>query len=314
MRDIITVQLGSRCNMSCPFCHRENVPDLEISADLLAELKARQDNLIIRFIGGEPTLYMDQIDRIVRACPKAEYKLVTNGTRTAELKDYFIKHNVHVVYSYDGEAGTRGDKLDEDLSALPRFSVSCTVFDANADLAQLYRDFAAKEKLAKRPLSVFTHLAHALHGAQVPLTLEGVKTHLRGVKKALSLYAKQRRLGVINKRYEPLWAFCVNAYKANYQPGETPCYNRHVEKADLSGQRYSCSYTKELPLSKDNWQEEQRAYIEKKHPECLRCALYFMCGGGCPHTSTHALECYFYQSLFSHFLEEVKHDPGLLRI
>lgn len=57
----ITIYLGSKCNLNCAYCHRE--PDKNehgITDDLLKLIDDYQPQEI-RFLGGEPTLYMDDM-------------------------------------------------------------------------------------------------------------------------------------------------------------------------------------------------------------------------------------------------------------
>ncbi|MCD2436631.1 4Fe-4S cluster-binding domain-containing protein [Acidaminococcus sp. NSJ-142] len=63
----ITLYLGSQCNLHCAYCHRE-ASDREggISDDFLDRLKKNPPSSI-KFMGGEPLLYMKEIWKVVAA-------------------------------------------------------------------------------------------------------------------------------------------------------------------------------------------------------------------------------------------------------
>lgn len=65
----ITLYLGSQCNLHCAYCHREaSDGEGEIAESFLEELK-RNPPGAIKFMGGEPLLYMKEIRKVVAAVP-----------------------------------------------------------------------------------------------------------------------------------------------------------------------------------------------------------------------------------------------------
>ena len=75
----ITIYMGSRCNLNCAYCHREaDANETKISSELFGKLQ-NVDDLTVKFMGGEPTLYLDEIKKVVKAVPKAKFIICTNG-------------------------------------------------------------------------------------------------------------------------------------------------------------------------------------------------------------------------------------------
>jgi hypothetical protein len=156
----ITIYLGSRCNLNCAYCHREveeNEP--KVSDALLNYIKSRP-NITVKFMGGEPTLYMDEIKRIVDAAPHASFSISTNGVLFPKYRDYFLKHRFFVVISYDGADGLRGYDPFQNVIDYPWLGVSCTLYHGNTDFGKILKRFAEKERIIGRPLSFFPHIMH----------------------------------------------------------------------------------------------------------------------------------------------------------
>jgi len=87
----LTLQLGFRCNASCPFCFLDTYRENEIRPEeenrrqmLLADFRSRwQDIEGIAISGGEPLLYLDELETCVRSIrqikPGIYLWLYTNG-------------------------------------------------------------------------------------------------------------------------------------------------------------------------------------------------------------------------------------------
>lgn len=104
----ITIYLGSRCNLDCAYCHRKaDEKEPVISEALLTYLKSIKE-LQVRFIGGEPTLYMDEVKKVVAALPNARFGITTNGVLFDRYREYFLNHHFQVCISFDGNDTLRG--------------------------------------------------------------------------------------------------------------------------------------------------------------------------------------------------------------
>ena len=60
----LSIYLGSKCNLNCKYCHRiaDTTETPVVSDKLINYIKSiSNDKLTIKFMGGEPTLYFDNI-------------------------------------------------------------------------------------------------------------------------------------------------------------------------------------------------------------------------------------------------------------
>lgn len=139
--DELVIEITRKCNMCCAHCLRGPAEDINISDDVIDRIF--QDICYIgtiTFTGGEPSLYPEAMDRILKQCKEHEiivgsFYLVTNGK---ELSDRFL-HSVldWAIYTapYDDDE-VSGISLSTD-----KFHDSITM-DADAVLRRFrfYRD------------------------------------------------------------------------------------------------------------------------------------------------------------------------------
>lgn len=285
----ITIYLGSKCNLNCAYCHRE--PDKNehgITDDLLKLIDDYQPQEI-RFLGGEPTLYMDDIKKIVAHYPRAKFAVTTNGVLLAQYIDYFREHNFRVTVSFDGGAeNLRGFEPLQQTVDYPDFSISTTLTHDNTNFNAILRKFTAAEKRIGRLMMFFPHIAHHTNAAnaQYALTKEDVKNLLENYRRAIySFWDTYSRYGVINLRYKAIFSQLWLAYNADYDFGETYCANKHSLKVNANGEMFNCSYIRSLSPDKN------ALMLLEKFPDCAHCDVYPMCGGACVQSKSHELEC-----------------------
>mgnify|MGYP003156255155 FL=1 len=120
--------------MNCPYCHREIAEsEIGISDKLLEFLKKRR--CTITFKGGEPTLYMDDIKKVVNAADKAVFEISTNGMFLEKYIEYFRKHQFKIFISYDGDNNrVRGFDPFTKVLNYPWLGVSSTLSHGNTDV------------------------------------------------------------------------------------------------------------------------------------------------------------------------------------
>lgn len=303
----ITIYLGSKCNLNCAYCHRE--PDKNehgITDDLLKLIDDYQPQEI-RFLGGEPTLYMDDIKKIVAHYPRAKFAVTTNGVLLAQYIDYFREHNFRVTVSFDGGAeNLRGFEPLQQAIDYHDFSVSTTLTHGNTNFDAILRRFAAAEKRIGRLMMFFPHIAHHTNVANetFALTKDDVKDLLESYREAIyDVWYNYARYGVINMRYKAIFSQLWIAYNANYELGETYCSNGHSLKVDASGKKFNCSYVRNTSP------EQNRSLIMDKFPECASCEYYSCCGSACVQSLSHDVECAFYKGLYSMFKNFIANVP-----
>lgn len=296
----LSIYLGSRCNMHCVYCHREaDIIEPALSQKVIDLVKGR-DDLIIKFMGGEPTLYIDDIKKVVEAAPECEFQIATNGVGLKDFLPYFQEHNFRIVLSYDGgEKDLRGYDPLAELLDYPYIDISCTLYHGNTNFANILRNFASKERVTGRTLTFFPHIMHVTNdeNAKFALTLEDYESIIDQMKqyatKALDIL---ERFGVRDRRYEGILAFFTRREDMVFEFGETYCSNHNLVKIDAAGRRHPCQYIRDVTLTPDSWQEEQKALLL---PKCQLCPVYDMCGGACYVSRELAMECNFYRTLFT---------------
>ncbi len=295
----ITIYLGSKCNLGCSYCHRQATAESGLDEDFLKTLKGYK---FIRFIGGEPTLYFDEIKKTVKAAPQADFGIATNGVELEKYLPFFKKHNFHVTVSYDGADDMRAfDPFTGPLN-YPRLAVSCTLYHGNCDFKKILKAFAEKEKIIGRPLTFFPHIAHVTvtKDTSFALTDEDFDFIFLQYREFLTKFVNEyEERGLIEKKTLGLVTQLLMAVKRRYAFGETYCVNRQRKKADASGRSFPCLYLREPELH--DWQNEQAIYIEEHFSMCRNCAVYSMCGAACIKSVDHEKECRFYKRLYSFF-------------
>ena len=122
LRQLI-LNVTEQCNLRCKYCtysgnyvherrhqNRHMTPETALTAvDMFFNHSSGSDLVSISFYGGEPLLNMGVIRRVIekgereRGPDACHFFVDTNGVGlTAELIDYFIKHQVYVQVSLDG--------------------------------------------------------------------------------------------------------------------------------------------------------------------------------------------------------------------
>ena len=304
----VTIYLGSQCNLHCAYCHREASSDEEgISDEIQRELRSNPPSAI-KFMGGEPLLYMKEIEKVVKAVPEAKFSISTNGIGIEKHLDYFRKHSFQICISYDGaDKDLRGYDPFTALLDYQDLAVSTTLYHGNTDMEAIMERFREKEKVIGRSLSFFPHLLHVTNEAnrRYALTQEDYDSLLAQYKKYVGLYLSRfRRFGIRDKRYEGLYQTLERRRKAHYTYGETYCSNRNLRKVDAKGQQFPCLYIRQQELGTD-WLSDQKRLLDALSPACRQCPVYHMCGGACIVSQEHAQECRFYKALYTWFQKEV---------
>lgn len=293
----VTIYLGSKCNLNCAYCHRETTEDVPVSDEFIERLKT-MDNLIVKFMGGEPLLYMDTIKKFIENLPDAKFVITTNGILLDKHIEYLRKHKVYICISYDG-AGEELRGFDPFTKVLdyPWLQVSCVLYHGNTDLKKIYDDFAKKEDIIGRPLSFCPHIMHVTNetNKKFALTKGDYDSIIEQYKLLLEeFYQHVALMGVPLRRLHGLYSFFVRGLKAGYEYGETYCVNTNAIKVDASGQEYSCHYIRDYEV-KDGLREILDDF------NCKNCDVYSMCGGACVKSVEHHLECFFYKTMYRWF-------------
>lgn len=297
-----TIYLGSKCNMNCAYCHRvSSENECRCTPELFDKVRGAES---IKFMGGEPTLYMEDIKKFVEQNPQADFIITTNGKNLKEHIDYFREHNFFIIISFDGNQILRerfmpfGDYLKD----YPRLGISCTLFHGNTSFLHILNEFNKCEKLIGRTITFYPHIMHTTneYNQEYSLNKLDYDNILYQFKMYVNKYLEDRKLGVINYRYKSLYEFLERTVNSNYEYGETYCLNHKSSKLDYQGNVLNCLYMRDDKLP-ENYLEYQQKKLEE-FPNCKTCDIYKYCGGACIKSKLHFLECYYYKELIKWYL------------
>lgn len=249
--------------------------------------------------------------------PGATFAIATNGKNLETFLPFFRAHHFKIALSYDGgDVDLRGFNPLEKLVDYPYLSISTTIFHGNTDFRKILAQFREKREKGMR-ISFFPHLVHHTSPANAAyaLTKEDYSSVLRQWKElVLELVEGFKEKGNINWELTALFYGLFRRLEANYQYGETYCFNRNLWKVGPTGKLFSCFYIRDVPLDPENWQEQQAALLDYLFPKCKGCRVYGMCGGGCHKSLDHEQECAFYYALYSWFQELADKEPAVWRL
>lgn len=313
MQEVI-IYLGSKCNLNCPYCHRErNGNETGVSQKLLDYLKDRE--CLIIFKGGEPTLYMDDIDKVVKAANKARFRVNTNGKLLDKYIEYFREHNFQVCISYDGDNNViRGYDPFIKYIDYPDLGISSTICHGNTDIESILDNFMQKSVILGRIISFYPHVVHYTNKAnkQYALTKEDYESVLEQFKTCVTKYIDYaKKYHSVNMRYRGIYAMLRLRLEHHFVYGETYCAWHNSTRIDTKGTRYNCLYIRDTELD-DNYLSEQTKLIDKQFPKCKTCLVYDMCGAGCVKSLGHEMECWFYSRLYSWFRQVYEENREVL--
>lgn len=301
MKEIV-IYLGSKCNLNCAYCHRQNSAREDVVSGKLLELVSKEP-CKISFKGGEPLLYMSEIQKIVTASPASNFVITTNGLLFDKYKEYLQEHNFLVCLSYDGEKSLRQYNPLNKPIVYSRLGVVTTLCHGNCDLEQILDDFDKRKLVIGKAISLYPHIMHATNAenTQYAMTKKDYGIVINQYKYGLQSYlAYIEKYGSINLRYRGLYRSLRNKLANNFEYGETVCASNNIIRTDWNGVRYNCAYIRNVELDL-NWKEKQCSVIETISKNCRNCDVYDMCGAGCLKSLQHDLECQFYKDIYSWF-------------
>ena len=303
----ITVKLGSACNLHCRHCHAAKV-SYKFNPDLIGFLRKEAPERIT-FCGGEPTLYMETIRKIVDALPESmQYKLVTNGTTLSyDLADYFNKHNFRVVISYDGETSSRDRSLMQawdEYATIKQGGVSTLFSPENADILRFSRQLGVlRSRYMPRAVGTsiwmnFPHQTEVNHNDSVSRELARRYCHVMAVALEGDFlrwsHGQRHNLSALGMAFHD-WV-----EKAPSGRG-VKCCNEKVLNVTLDGRYLLCPYGTDVVgdiYTGIDWDAVERHIPER----CRSCSLWEVCRNTCIANVT-TNECYISRVMFRHILK-----------
>lgn len=322
----IVIHLGNQCNAACKYCHCQKSGDKETLSPLLLSFlaeKTLQEQHCVRFIGGEPTLYLPQIKQIVTACHnRTEFTISTNGLLLSDdiLVEFLNNHSFFVAISYDGSYGKRGHqnifqspKHIENIKKLKKIGCSTTLDSNNLNLAQLLQEFGEIENKIQRPFYFRPHLIHSLSSNNGYLSLADIETYTSQYKVLVRKFINEYiNYGLVNTKLFTMFYYLYTTTKNSYTFPETRCYSNKSVHVTLGGKHYLCSYSQstenylgEIAESPNKISSRLAEIIKIRRPSCVQCDLYKYCGTYCLASKHSEIECKTQHSIVIWFLNEI---------
>lgn len=294
--------------MNCTYCHRvSSENECRCTDELYDKVRGAES---IKFMGGEPTLYMEDIKKFVEQNPQAEFIITTNGKNLNEHIDYFRKHNFFIIISFDGNQSLREKTMpfSECLKDYPKLGVSCTLFHGNTSFLHILNEFNKCENIIGRTISFYPHIMHTTNDTNDGYSLDKLDYDniLFQFKLYINRFLEDKKLGIINYRYQALYDFLERTVNTHYEYGETYCLNSRCMKLDYQGNTLNCLYMREDKVP-EQFIEYQKNILDK-FSNCKDCDVYQYCGGACIKSKKHFLECYYYKELISWYLNRRKNE------
>lgn len=273
------VMLGNKCNQSCSYCYQDKTAsEFVFDEKIIATVDSCNR---VMFYGGEPLLYFDIIEYIVKKMSNKQLiNITTNGTLlSSSIVDFLNKHNIHVSLSHDGikHQELRGytDPLQthgDFFLALKKKALICVVNNINYNYYNLW-DYLRDNKL---------ELAHTFQhakwcGATDETFMFKDNREWEDLLEQVSCIAIDdlRRRRVSNE---------LLFFKQYFNGGRDFCScHDNYTCIDLAGNIYACHNYK--------LQRVGNRFCQPK------CSAKPICGGGCL-CEPNAYDCYLYKTLY----------------
>lgn len=327
----LTLFLGPRCNANCSYCHAAK-SETEGSSDpsvlfydyLNVQMKTNP-GLTIRFLGGEPTLYMETIKAMVAFCQgyNVSYVVTTNGLQLydKQIVEFFNEHNFYVTVSFDGIRGIRGyadifylPEYLESLRSINNLGCSMTLSRNNAIMAVGAKEIGLIENKLGRTLPFRPHYVHATTEAVAAMsfTAKQARSYAEDYIRAVDKFITDCTKGIFNLKLYPLFMLLYKSINKNYSFPETRCFNKDYVQLDLAGNCYLCTYERSSSNylgrvdDKTTLMANMGNILETRRPECLNCEFYRYCGSHCLASVRPKMECAIRKRLFAWFLDRIE--------
>jgi len=102
--------LTRRCNLNCFYCHGgeyiESDTEIQYSLDDLASFLAKDNEIQLMLYGGEPTLRVPLITKLMDRFPQARFMLQTNALLLNQIPEDYVRRFHSILVSIDGTEET----------------------------------------------------------------------------------------------------------------------------------------------------------------------------------------------------------------
>lgn len=274
------VMLGNRCNQNCSYCYQDKTLSEFVFDERI--IKTVDNSERVMFYGGEPLLYLDIIEYIVkRLTPKRFINITTNGTLLTDgVVDFVNKHKIHISLSHDGAKHCELRGYDDPLrthgdlfEAIKNKALICVVNNINYNYYDLW-EYLRINKLDTK--HTFQHVKYC------GVTDQRFLFNNNHAWEQLLGEISERVIVDITKRRmsNELLFFRKFLYdKLDF----CSCQNNYI-CIDLAGKEYACHNYKQSRMS--------------RNPFCnINCEAKAICGGGCL-CEPNKYDCYLYKTIY----------------
>jgi len=305
----VTLNLTNRCNLSCPFCYNTTENKKELPVERLTQALYEGRGILdpgasLIILGGEPTLQMDRLERLLEGTAHLftpRPTLSTNGTRlTSDHVRRLAKHRLEVQVSLDSPTAAGHDALRgegtfeaaiqgvERLVAAEIPTILSMVFTAsNIGEFEAYIDLALKVGARE---ARFIPLRLMGRGAEMGSDLPDLVQAFEVLAEILS---RRPELGRLLRRdfFSILKTVCGHAgARSGCGVGARvifidadgrifPCPNHRQEKLCLGS--LADGGLEDLVRGSDVMEEVRQAYRVDNYPGCSGCPFRYWCAGDC---------------------------------
>lgn len=282
----LKIRLGGRCNQCCSFCHSNDSDDYEFNKEILPFIKYNNFNRI-RYSGGEPLLYWDEIMRIVDYLPDTvDHSIVTNGSLFNErILNDCLANGIRISISIN-QFTNLSDEACYYLNQLPNLGTA-TLYSGDLSFDEIDNQRKSIEDKIGKPIINFYNMMHTIRDTDKSYSLSEMNDYLKGMEYRLDKSLNE--LPRINKNSIFLYTFLSLFSKSSYG-----CSNPDQLTISLDGRIMNCSYN--LSYNGLTINDYNKLYPAKHKSKCYSCNLLGRCKS-C-YMSINDDECYLYNKLY----------------
>lgn len=320
---VVFIMFGDACNLQCKYCMQHELIESPtaihtqtINKDIYKFIEGlvndSKDMVDIRFYGGEPLLFFDQIKEVVKEIRSMElpvmFSIITNGKLlTLDIVNYFNDNGVSVAISWDGDnvEKTRGyNALVDKKDIIMKLNNLCidgvmTPYSYLMDFMKQAYAFVAEYNKTNESFTYINYdtlMKFMSTNKEIgDIDLDEVSKQSYAVANAVyDVLTNEKEPTELERYYGDCFKACVAAiasFDENADNTFTRCGNGvSVINVNLKGELYLCHNTNSpfstIYDSKESYMEklrvEDKTIENVKSDECKNCEAFPICRGGCP--------------------------------
>ena len=282
----LKIRLGGRCNQSCSFCHSNDSDDYEFNPEVLPFIKYNNFSRI-RYSGGEPLLYWDEIMRIVDYLPDTvDHSIVTNGSLFNErIFNDCINHDISISISIN-QFTNLSDEACYYLSKLPHLGTA-TLYSGDLSFDEIDNQRKYIEDKIGRHITNFYNMMHTIRYTDKSYSSKEMSEYLNGMEYRLDKALED--LPRVSDHTIFLYTFMTL-----FKPSSYGCSNPEQLTISLDGRIMDCSYN--LSYNGLTINDYNKLHPTLHKSKCYSCNLFGRCKS-C-YISVNDDECYLYNKLY----------------